>query len=188
MPSDRHTEQDLVRRANRGDQAALESLYRDHREWVCALAYRFTGSRDQALDILQETYLYFFGKFPGFKLTSSIRGFLYPVVKHQSISLVRRQKRVVSLDAYRQGGAADLEPFWHPTRGPGRHVGELAARLPEKQREVVALRYGLGFRHDEIADALDIPVGTVKSRLHKALNLLRMGLAEGEKTKKCGEE
>ena len=98
----------LVARANDGDTAALEQLYRDHRDWVLAVAYRFTGSHDDSLDVLQETFVYFYSKFPGFALRSSIRGFLYPVVKHSSITVIRRRKKVVDLDARIKSGQLAL--------------------------------------------------------------------------------
>jgi len=162
-------ERELVDRANQGDQRALERLYDDHRAWVTSLAHRFTGSADDALDVLQETYLYFFSKFPGFELRSSIRGFLYPVVKHSSITVIRRRRQLVDLDA-RRGGEPTTETGWHGAEG---RFARLVGRLPDGQREVVHLRFALDFRLEEIAEALAIPVGTVKSRLHNALKTLR---------------
>lgn len=165
-------ERGLVERANRGDERALEALYADHRDWVTALAYRFTGSRDDALDVLQETFLYFFSKFPGFELTATVRGFLYPAVKHKSISVIRRRRKLVDLQAYREGRVhEDLR--WYPSEVSGTQLSRLVQALPEGQREVVWLRFGLEFRLEEIAAALEIPLGTVKSRLHNALKSLK---------------
>lgn len=178
-------ERDLVARANRGDGDALEALYSEHRDWVTALAYRFTGSRDDALDVLQETFLYVFGKFPGFELTSSMRSFLYPVVKHKSISILRRRKKLVDLQAFREGRSQD-ELSWHPSEPGGVGLNRLVAELPEGHREVVWLRFGLDFRLEEIAQALEIPLGTVKSRLHNALKLLRTSVAGADPTQKTG--
>jgi len=59
-------------------------------DWACILAYRFTGDNDLALDVLQETFLYFLKKFPGFVLTAALNDFLYPVVKNLSIGRVAR--------------------------------------------------------------------------------------------------
>jgi RNA polymerase sigma factor (sigma-70 family) len=106
-------ERELVRRANAGDGDALVALYRAERDWVVGLAQRFTGSREDALDVLQETFLYFFSRFPGFVLTSSVRGFLYPVVKHHAIDVVRRRRKVVDLDAYRRDPQGEAELGWH---------------------------------------------------------------------------
>jgi len=175
-------ERELVDRANAGDRRALEELYDEHRDWVTALAYRFTGSADDALDVLQETYLYFFSKFPGFELRASLRGFLYPVVKHSSITVIRRRRQLVDLESRRSVEAAG-EVGWHG--GEGRFA-RLTARLPDGQREVVCLRFGLDLRLEEIAEALSIPVGTVKSRLHNALKSLR-DLETPEETAAAGQ-
>lgn len=166
-------ERALIARANRGDKAALEQLYRDHRDWVTALAFRFTGSRDDALDVLQETFAYFYAKFPGFTLTSSIRSFLYPAVKHGCIGVLRRRQAVVDLETYRREDRIDLPLEWWPTGDSAGDLERLVAKLPDGQREVVWLRFGLDFRLEEIAETLAIPLGTVKSRLHNALRSLR---------------
>ncbi len=150
----------------------MGQLYRDHRDWVTALAYRFTASHDDALDVLQETFAYFFAKFPGFTLRSSIRSFLYPVVKHSSINVIRKRQKLVALDAYRH---IEVDTEWRFPDASTDMVG-LVGRLSEGQREVIRLRFGLGFRLAEIAEALEIPTGTVKSRLHNALKSLRAEL------------
>jgi DNA-directed RNA polymerase specialized sigma24 family protein len=67
---DPRNDQELIAAANAGDATAFEVLYFRYRDWVVGLAFRFTGDRDLALDVLQETFLYFLRKFPGFNLTS----------------------------------------------------------------------------------------------------------------------
>lgn len=178
-------ERALVDRANNGDERALEALYCRHRDWVVGLACRFTGSSDDALDVLQETFLYFYSKFPGFTLTSSVRGFLYPVVKHKSISVLRRRRKLVDLQAYREGRDAH-ELRWYPADLSSSQMSRLVNGLPEGHREVVWLRFGLDLRLEEIADALGIPLGTVKSRLHNALKSLRSA-AEDPSVRKTGD-
>ena len=162
----------LVERANAGEEAAFEGLYEAHRAWVLALATRFTGNREDALDVLQETFVELFSRFPGFRLTSSLRAYLFPVVKHRSISLMRKRRPVVDLD-HARGRAARAAPT---AQWPGETAGahpRLIAGLPAAQREVLGLRFVLDLRLSEIADALAIPLGTVKSRLHTALAALR---------------
>jgi len=140
---------------------------------VTALAFRFTNSQDDALDVLQETFAYFYGKFPGFTLTASLRSFLFPVVKHSSIAVIRRRRGVVDLDAYREERQLTPALDWGQPAASTGDLERMIAKLPEGQREVVWLRFGLDFRLDEIAKALGIPLGTVKSRLHNALRSLR---------------
>ncbi|HEY2329127.1 MAG TPA: sigma factor, partial [Verrucomicrobiae bacterium] len=79
------TDLELIAAINGGDTSAFEVLYLRYRDWVTGLAHRFTEDNDLALDVLQETFLYFLKKFPGFVLTAQLKTFLYPVVKNLSI-------------------------------------------------------------------------------------------------------
>ncbi len=154
----------LVAAANNGHVQAYEQLYRRHCGWVTSVARRLTGSEQDALDVLQETFEYLWAKLPGLRLTSTIRALLYPVIKHKSVDVLRRRRREAPLD--------DEELV---ARAPGQPVEFVDAlkNLPAEQREVVVLRFAYDFRLAEIAEALGIPVGTVKSRLHNALADLR---------------
>jgi RNA polymerase sigma-70 factor (ECF subfamily) len=162
---------ELVAAVNRGDAAAFEVLYLRHRDWVAALAYRFTGDSDAALDVLQETFLYFLRKFPGFRLTANLKTFLYPAVRNLSIAARRKAARY-------QATPAEMEQLEHAPAPPGATAGAadlpmVLTALPEEQREVLLLRFVDGLSLAEIAGAMDIPLGTVKSRLHNALQTLR---------------
>src|SRR5205807_2014660 len=88
----------LVAAANHGDERAFVSLYHRYRDWALRLARRFTGNDDDALDVLQETFTYFFRKFPGFHLTAAMTTFLYPVVRNLSLAARRKRGRMVSDD------------------------------------------------------------------------------------------
>ena len=162
---------DLVAAINCGDAAAFEVLYFRHRDWVAALAYRLTGDSDASLDVLQETFLYLLRKFPGFRLTANLKTFLYPAVRNLSIAARRKTARY-------QATAAELEQLEHAAAPPAvaAEPGDLQivlSALPEEQREVLMLRFLDGLSLAEIAQAMDIPLGTVKSRLHNALQTLR---------------
>src|SRR5690348_6654700 len=87
---DARSDLELVAAINDGDAAAFEVLYLRYRDWVAGLAYRFTGDSDTALDVLQETFLYFLKKFPGFRLTANLKTFLYPAVRNLSIAARRK--------------------------------------------------------------------------------------------------
>jgi RNA polymerase sigma-70 factor (ECF subfamily) len=162
---------ELIDVANRGEAAAFEALYRRYRGWVVRLAYRFTRDEDVARDVLQETFLYFLQKFPGFTLTANLKTFLYPAVKNLSISGRRKSARYQST-ASEQDFLETLEAA--ETAGSGR--AELAAalqHLSEEHRETLLLRFVDDLSLQEIAEAMGVPLGTVKSRLHAALNSLR---------------
>src|SRR6185295_16031331 len=93
---DARSDLQLIAVINDGDPAAFEVLYFRHRDWVVNLAHRFTGSDDLALDVMQETFIYFLKKFPGFRLTANLKTFLYPAVKNLSIAARRKTERYQS--------------------------------------------------------------------------------------------
>lgn len=167
---DARTDLELVAAINNGDAAAFEVLYFRYRDWVAALASRFTGDDNAALDVLQETFLYVLRKFPGLRLTASFKTFLYPAVRNLSIGARRKAERY-------QAAPSDAEQLEKvaaiPAGSPEGDLEFVLSRLPEEQREVILLRFLDGLSLGEIAQAMDIPLGTVKSRLHNALESLR---------------
>jgi len=168
---DTRTDLELIAAMNRGDDRAFEALYVRYRDWATSLAYRFTGDESLALDVLQETFLYFLKKFPGFKLTAELKTFLYPAVKNLSIAARRKAERHQSTE----GELAVLEnhPVETSTTASADDLSVVVASLSEEHREVLLLRFVDGLNLGEIAEAMGIPLGTVKSRLHNALTTLR---------------
>src|SRR6185369_9635633 len=161
---DSRTDQQLVAEINGGDAAAFEALYFRHRDWVVRLAHRFTGSEDLALDVMQETFLYLLRKFPGFRLTAQLKTFLYPAVKNLSIAARQKAGRYQSTEAEQEF----LEQLPDSPALPGARsdLAAALANLSEEHREVLLLRFVDGLPLAEIAEAVEVPLGTVKSRLH----------------------
>lgn len=167
-PKDSRSDTELVAGLNAGDRTAFDALYYRHRDWVVRLALRFTRRDEDALDVLQETFSYFFRKFPGFILTAKVTTFLYPVVRNLSIAIRTKRMR-------ERGEEAIIDTPVRPGNPPDERA-ELAIvlkSLPEAQREVLLMRFVDGMSLAEIAGILTIPEGTVKSRLHNALALLK---------------
>jgi RNA polymerase sigma-70 factor (ECF subfamily) len=168
--ADARTDLELIAAMNGGEVTAFEALYRRYRDWVVRLAWRFCGDQDEALDVLQEVFSYFLRKFPGFVLTGKVTTFLYPAVRHTALHARRKRKRQPSLEAVQiEPGLDDAEPHAR-TRA---ELASVLAGLNPDQRETLLLRFVDGFSLKEIAEALEIPLGTVKSRLHKSLRQLR---------------
>ena len=169
---DPRSDADLVRALNAGDASAFDRLYYRYRDWVVRLAHRFTGNGEDALDVLQETFSYLFRKFPGFVLTASMTTFLYPVVRNLSIAARKKRTRQAQLPQDRSAPdpAAPRAVDYDKQR---EELATVLAGLPEGQREVLLMRFVDGMSLIEIADALDVPEGTVKSRLHNAIAVLR---------------
>jgi RNA polymerase sigma-70 factor (ECF subfamily) len=168
---DTRTDLQLIAAINGGDDHAFEALYFRYRDWVTALAYRFTGDNDLALDVLQETFLYFLKKFPGFVLTAQLKTFLYPAVKNISIAVRRKAERHQSTEV--ELAVLENKPALETSTTGSAELAPVLANLSAEQREVLLLRFVDGLSLNEIAEAMDIPLGTVKSRLHNALASLR---------------
>jgi len=164
------SDEQLVQAANEGNAEAFESLYYRYRDWVYRLAFRFTRNHQQSLDVLQETFAYLLRKLPNLKLTASMTTFLYPVVKHVSITIGRKSRREKPADE-----TLAETPSPSPEQA-GASRAELAAvmkTLPDDQREIVLMRFVDDMSIEEIAKAIGIPAGTVKSRFYRALQTLR---------------
>lgn len=171
--SDPRSDHDLIDAVNAGDVKAFESLYYRHRDYALRLAMRFTGERNLALDAVQDSFVYFYKKFPGFVLTAKLTTFLYPVVKHNALSLKQKAKRTqgdTSEEALKAQPAAENDPAESVS---SEDLHALLAGLPDAQREVLVMRFVDGLSVEEIGSALDIPVGTVKTRTHHAIRKLR---------------
>ena len=164
--TDPRTDQELIAAINAGDPSAFDQLYHRYKQWVVSLATRFTGDSDLALDVLQETFIYLLSKFPGFKLTSRLTTFLYPAVKNISIAARRKSSRFA-------GGQHPFDALPAPAAAEQNELATVISALPETHSEVVLMRFVDGLSLDEIGQALSIPLGTVKSRLHNALATLR---------------
>lgn len=172
---DARRDHELVRVCNTGGAneaaRAFEALYRRHKEYVLRVAFRFVRDRDMALDVLQETFSYLLHKFPpsgeGLTLTAELTTLLYPVAKNSALTLLRKAERFSGHEGI------DPDDLAGATPPPSGDIARVISRLPAERREVILLRFVDGLSLAAIAEALDIPVGTVKSRLHLAIKQLR---------------
>jgi RNA polymerase sigma-70 factor (ECF subfamily) len=166
---DGRSDLELIAAINAGDAGAFDALYFRYRDWVARLAYRFTGNREDALDVLQETFTYLIRKFPGFELTAAMMTFLYPVVKNSALA-IRRKRHASASNALLEELPAYPTSEIDESR---ERIALLIKNIPAGQREVLLMRFVDDMELSEIATALEIPLGTVKSRLHNALAALR---------------
>jgi RNA polymerase sigma factor (sigma-70 family) len=142
-----------------------------------------TGDRDAASDLLQETYLKAFRFFDSFADGTNAKAWLYRIMRNTYINEYRRVKRIPDHVEYDE----QLSPYHMPAdptppgddlaaRIPGEmfgdEVAEAIAALPEKFKSIIILRDVEDLPYEEIAEALEIPVGTVRSRLHRARAIL----------------
>ncbi|MGE0461464.1 MAG: sigma-70 family RNA polymerase sigma factor [Vicinamibacterales bacterium] len=180
----------LIQRCAAGEEVACAELVAGHERMVYTLALHLLGDRDEALDLSQEVFLRVFRTLHSFRGQSALKTWIYRIVVNQARNrqrFWRRRRRAdqVSLDQH----VADHGDLRQPGDGssPDRAFArkELASKLwsalnalPFDQRTVVVLREIDGLSYDEIAFSLGVAVGTVKSRLTRARQVLRHQLRE----------
>jgi RNA polymerase sigma-70 factor (ECF subfamily) len=179
------SDEDLLGRFQRGQTEAFGILLRRYERELYGYLRRYVGDSDLADDVFQNTFLQLYTKVAQYEAGRPVRPWLYTIATHQAIDALRRSNRhqALSLDQNRQempnGEVRNLvDLLEHRGPGPFEEVDSAERRqrvradvnnLPEFLRQVVVLAYYQGLKYREIADILDIPVGTVKSRLHSAL-------------------
>jgi len=174
----------LVERLKEGDSKALDHLFRRHRDAAYGIAFRLVGSRDDALDVVQESFIHVIRGIQAFRGQSSFRTWLYRIVTHAALDYRRwrSHRRAESLEAL-----AAVEPAAgpsHPTPQDeaAEHdlrnaIDEALANISEKNRAALVLYALEGMSYKEVADVLGISIGTVMSRIFNARQRLRELLA-----------
>ena len=154
-------------------EQAFNQLYQRHKDFVVRIALRYGADHSSALDILQDTFLYLLRKFPpqgpGLELTAKLRTLLYPVAKNLTLNQKRKRapEQLMPTDDLDQ-----IAPHWHDAPLAGRYLAPVLQGLAAHHQEVVLLKVIDELSLQEIAVALQVPLGTVKSRLHTALQKL----------------
>ncbi|MEC8496177.1 MAG: sigma-70 family RNA polymerase sigma factor [Planctomycetota bacterium] len=166
-----------------GFNGAFRQLYELYKDRVYSACFRITGNATDALDASQETFGIVYRKLQSFRFESKFSSWVYRVAVNAAIDIKRRagSRRVTSLDALR-GGDADTpsgplqirdEVTEAPTAAASRHelesdIQSAIDRLSPKMKTIVVLRYLQSLSYEEIAETLEISLGTVKSRLSRA--------------------
>ena len=170
---------DVLRRLANGDRAALGVLYDRHAPVLLALGVRIVRVRREAEDLLHDVFLELWRHAGDYQAErGSVKSWMLLRMRSRCLDRVRSHgySRVVALDGEREGvlrgGVTELDE----RRLDGARLKGLLERLPVGQREVLALGYFEGLSFSEIATRLDIPLGTVKSRVSAAMQTLRKEL------------
>jgi RNA polymerase sigma-70 factor (ECF subfamily) len=175
----------LVRRIAAGDEGAFELAYDRHGSLVFGSLVRFLGDREAAAEVAQDAFLSLWRRASSFDpAAGSLPGWLLSIARHRAIDRLRGEARRPSL------GSADLlddlhddDPWRNPAAIADRRWADSIVRtyvseLSEGERRVLVLAYADGLSQQAIADRLDMPIGTVKSRTRRALARLRTRLGE----------
>jgi len=176
----------LVERHRSGDLQAFDEVYERFGEMVYHLAVRLAGNREEAADLTQEIFLRIFRHLGSFGGRSTLKTWVFRIaINHCRDRLSRRHPAMQSIDVENgEGGVAIADP----ARGPealalaadeGRRVAAGLTRIPAVFREAVVLRDLEGLSYDEIAEVLGVRVGTVRSRIARGRDQLRILLEKG---------
>jgi RNA polymerase sigma-70 factor (ECF subfamily) len=182
-------ERTLITRTLAGDDDAFAILVRTHQTTIYNIAYRMVGQRETAQSLTQETFLRAFKALHTFDLNRPFGPWLYRIATNLSLNWIKRTRLpMVSLETSYPVDEEDAEPLEIPDTS-----AEPAARfiqaemqtqlqqailtLPSDYRAVIELRHFQEMNYEEMAEALKIPIGTVKTRLFRARRLLRDQLA-----------
>ena len=182
-------ERELVQQAKAGDRAAFAGLVSAYEGKIYNLALRYLGSREDAMDASQEVFLRVFRFLPGFQEESGFSTWIYRIgVNVCKDMLHRRLKRAEQPlevpDEEDEGRPVDVPDLrYDPERimegvELRQALSDAILALPEKQREIIILRDIRGLSYEEIALALALEAGTVKSRLFRARENLRKKLLQ----------
>ena len=156
----------LVELARRGSREAAGELFSRHWRGAWRAAYAVTGRRAMADDVAQDAFERAFAALSRFDDRRPFAPWLHRIVVNRSLDLLRSERRLV--------GDAELEKLeWHDLDPTDHELLAAVAGLSLQRRIAVVLRYGLGYSPPAIAELLDIPTGTVNSRLARALEDLR---------------
>jgi RNA polymerase sigma-70 factor (ECF subfamily) len=162
--------------AGRGGQPALQELVDGHYAALYRYAYRLSGSAEEAADLTQETFCKAHARFSQLREPGQAKAWLYSILRNEFLHRVRadNHRRMVSLDGVTEPAADAPDPF--PDVEPERLQAALN-ELPELFRTPLILFYFEDFSYRDIAEQMDLPIGTVMSRLNRAKAFLRERLA-----------
>ena len=168
-------ETELVFRAKNGEQSAFSELVCIHAQGVRNVIYRMYGDAQIAEDAAQETFIQAWLHLPSYRPQTSLRNWLYRIAVNAATDMLRKEKRILP-NSLEDMQLRDPQPGPEAVTFQGEQtalVKKAILSLPDACRAVLVLREYEGLSYQEIADTLNIPVGTVMSRLNYARKLLR---------------
>ena len=183
MPSD----EELVARSMGGDLDSFNQLVLRWERPIYALAYRVIGREEDARDVAQETFLRAFRALSGFKGQAKFSSWLYRITLNLCRDWIRKERRTPvsqapeGIDIIELAGEATPNETIEQRVGRSqlsRAVSRAMASLPDEQRTAIILKEYHGLTFQEIADMLDCPLSTVKTRLYQGLSVVRKQLEQ----------
>ena len=180
----------LIAEVLRGRSAAFDGLVRRYGERLFNTVFRLVGNKEDAEDVVQEAFVSAYQSLASFKGDSQFFTWLYRIAFNTAVSHKRKQKGTVSLDVGRNGEGGIDPPDKSESNQPGHallraeeehRIQRALNQLSPEHRYVLVLKDMEGQKYETIAEILQVPVGTVRSRLHRARLELREILERDQK-------
>ena len=189
----------LIRRAQRGDADAFEQLLLEHQKNVYNLCYRMAGDPDDAMDLSQETFLRAWRCLDQYQFASAFSTWLYRLCSNICIDFLRKRRRQQTVPLTFEDADGEEQTYAVPDVQPlpeeqvelkltREMLAAAMAQLLPEHRAVLQLRVVNEMSYEQIADVLDIQIGTVKSRLSRARNQLKKILERGNLSRRASSE
>jgi len=178
------TDAELLERYKEGDEGAFREIVNRYRNSLYAFLKQFLNQQDLVEDVFQETFLQLFSSRDSFDPTRPLRPWLFTIAANKAKDALRKNQRTsaVTIGTMTEGEDMSFDevlnsltsdtavPYDEVERNEtAEQVSDIIANMPENLREILILAYFQRFSYKQMADALSIPIGTVKSRLHTAV-------------------
>jgi RNA polymerase sigma-70 factor, ECF subfamily len=167
-------DKELIHATLRGDSVAFDGLVRKYQDRLLSAVAHVSGSRVEAEDVVQEAFVQAYLKLPSFAGGSSFYTWLYRIALNGAISRRRKRRGGASIEQTRDLAGNEPADTTEPAedrllrRERAAQVRRALSELPDEFRVVLVLREMEGCDYDTIAQILELPIGTVRSRLHRA--------------------
>ena len=163
------TDDELIRQVAQGHEGAAQALYRRYAPPVFTLALQMLNSREEAEEVLQDTFLKLYRKAPDYEAErASVKTFIYAIARSQALSNLRSRRRTPATSPYDVATAEFAAPE-QPDPLTGMMVRDALAQLSVQERTLLEASFYEGVSHEQLATRHGLPLGTLKSKLRRAL-------------------
>lgn len=164
-------EQQIIKQCQSGDLRAFEKIYYQYQDGMYRCAYRMLGSKEDSEDAMQLTFIKLYHSIQKFRGEAKLSTYIFRILFNVCYDLRRKKRKTTDINYQ--------EPVFRPQNELELHLDEAIRALPEKMRACFILFAIEGFRQNEIADMLNVTIGTVKAHIFQAKDKLKKSL-EGE--------
>ena len=180
----------LVKKALDGDERAFRAILEKHYALIYTVVRGIVSDPNDTEDVVQEVFIKIFKALPGFRGEARLSTWIYRIARNEALNArAKRAHSPVPIEDCENVAVEEGDPeSAHRTRAAAEHLSRLMERLDEKPRQALELRYMAEKSYDEIAEIMDIPLGTVKTHIYRAkLALKRMMTDKNALEKGFGE-